>query len=405
MSGLAIHQGQSMKIGFVQTLSIWIGVIACWASLNPWITWVSSNFNIALMVIFVASRIPFIRKNFDYSTLVSVSSLILFGFIYCQFFIIGIKSSIFQLINTIIPLIALVLFNNDEKDLFLKRVICLFSSILCVSTLYYLLHFFIELPYFLYNSLNDSYAPFKNYIIFVIESYSDFGWFTRFQSIYTEPGHLSMVCAIFLYINGYSLKKWQNIVMTVALIWSFSLAGFLLYFIGLILFCICRSKNISKTLFKIIASFSLLVAIGVSYYSPTNNDMLSVMILSRLEFDESKGISGNNRNSFVFDNYYDNFVKSDKIFMGIGRTEMDRIFTGTGNSSYKNYIVNNGILGIIAILFLMSMLLYCHPSRMGFGLMLLLIASFIQRPYFIWAIECMPYITALSKYYLTKKSY
>lgn len=389
----------------MQSLSIWIGVIACWASLSPWVTWVSPNFNIALMSLFLVSRVPYICFKIDFSTLVSVCSLIIFGFIYCQFFIIGIKSSIFILLNVILPLVVLVLFDSNERSIFLKRLIWWFSAIIAVSIAYFLLHFIIDLPYFIYYSSNDFYAPFKNYILFVIESEHDFGWFTRFQSIYTEPGHLSMICAILLYINEYSLKKWQNIVMTIGLIWSFSLAGFILYFIGLTLFLICRSKNISKTIFKIIASFSLLIVMGIAYYSPTNNDMLSVMILSRLEFDESKGISGNNRNSSVFDNYYDNFLKSDKVLMGIGKDEMRRTFYATGNSSYKNHVIENGIIGTLAIFFLMTMFLFCYPSRMGFGLMLLLIASFIQRPYFMWAIECMPYITALSQYVIFDKKY
>ena len=40
--------------------------------------------------------------------------------------------------------------------------------------------------------------------------------------------------------------------------------------------------------------------------------------------------------------------------------------------------------------------LFCSPSRKGFGLMILLIVSFIQRPYFLWAIESFPYLAALS---------
>lgn len=383
--------------------SIWLGVIGCWASLGPWIVWMSPNITMGIMMLFFMSRLPFIDSKIDYATLISIGALTIFGFIYAQFFVIGIKSSIFQIINIILPLYALLLFNSKEKIVFLNRLINWFSIILAVSIIWYFFHLFIDLPNFIYNSPNPAYSPFKNYLFFIIESNNDLGWLTRFQAIYTEPGHLAMASAILLYINGYSLKKWQNIALTVALIWSFSLAGFVLYFVGVVLFYIAKSKHLSLTIFKIVIGTAGLIGLGMAYYSPSNNDMISVMILSRLQFDESKGISGNNRNSAVFEEYYERFLTSEQFPMGIGRVEMDRVFTGTGNSSYKNYIVNYGLIGTLATFFLMGCWLFCYPSRKGMALMLLLCVSFIQRPYFIWAIECMPYIAALVEFKYSKQ--
>lgn len=388
------------KITRLNLISIWLGVIVCWTSLNPWMVWPSLYINLALIILFTISRMLFIKERIECASLISIITVIFFLFIYCQFFIIPLSSSILLIFRTFIPLIIFLLFSSEEKKLFLKYLINLFSIILILSIIYFFIHMFIELPYVLLKHTNPGYAPFKNYILFVIESDSDFGWFSRFQSIYTEPGQLSMVCSILLYINGYTWKKWQNIIMTIGLIWSFSLAGFALYFIGITLYSICISKYIAKTILKIVVSGGILIGAGMAYYSPTNQDMVSLMILSRLQFDESKGISGNNRNSDVFDYYYENFISSDKRYFGIGGEEFNRKFKGTANSSYKNYVVQNGIIGTLSLFFLMGMLLFCYPSRKGFGLMLLLIASFLQRPYFLWLIESMPYIAAISTFFI-----
>lgn len=397
-----IKETSSLEV--LRNISIWTGVIGCWVSLFPWIVWTSTKIYLLIIYLFVFLRIPFIRKQIKYSQLVSISVLILFSFCYGQFFIVHINEAIYQLVKIFPPLIILLLFNKNEKELFLKRLVSIFSGILLFSILFYFFHFFIDLPYVLTNHPNQAYSPFKNYLFFVIESDRDLGWFSRFQSVYTEPGHLAMICAIFLNIIGYTWKKWQNIVMTIGIIWSFSLGGFVLYFVGLILNIILKAKNISFTLLKIGFVCTIIIILGISFYSPTNNDMFSILILSRLELDESNGISGNNRNTPVFEFYYNQYIESDKRFLGIGSEENVRKFASTGNSSYKNFVVERGIWGMFMILFLMGMLLYCYPSRKGLGLMILLIISFVQRPYFLWPIECMPYIAALGVFYKNCKN-
>lgn len=384
------------KISMLRNLSIWLGVIACFSSLQPWIVWPYPHIILILMCMFMMSRIIFFRDTISYAKLLSTFGIILFSFIYCQFFMNSFLASIYQIFYTLLPILVFLNFNTEENKIFLKRLINLFSIILLFSLITFLLHFFFDLPYVITKNNNDFYPPFKNFFTFVISENGDLGWFTRFSSIYTEPGHLSMTCAIFLFIMGYTWKKWQNILMTIALVWSLSLAGVILYFIGMILYFTAKSNNIPLTVFKIISCSLLIIILGISYYSPTNNDIISVKILSRLEFDESKGISGNNRNSIVFDQYYDNVTHSDKRYLGIGRHQMTEKYGGTGNSSYKNYILGNGYISFFGIIFLMSILLYSFPSKKGTGLMLLLCASFLQRPYFLWAIQVMPYIAALS---------
>lgn len=386
----------------LRDISIWIGVIACWASLLPWVVWSSIFINIGIISIFVISRILFIPKSISYSTLVAILCFIPFCFIYSQLFQIPFSTSLIQSINRLLLPFFILLFSYEEKNIFLKRLINLFSIILVFSIPYFLLHFFIDLPFFIQINSNDGYSPFKNYILFILSSGDVLGWFTRFRSIYTEPGHLALGCSILLYINGYTLKKWQNIIMTIALIWSFSLAGYVLYFGGLVLYTIIKSQNLPRTILKITVGIILFVVIGIEFYSPDNTDIVSVKILSRLDTNESGDINGDSRNSMLFDQYFDKIIETDKKYLGLGKNETLRRFAGTGNSSYKNYIMEGGYIGIVAVMLLMILLWYSFPSRKGLGLMILLMLSFIQRPYFIWAIEILPYICALNKFYTEK---
>lgn len=384
----------------LSSFSIWVGVIACWGSVLPWPMWKSEYFPFFLLMLFTATRAIFWNENYTWATVVSMVATIAFAFVYSQLFTNGLIASIYQVVYAIVPIVAFLTLQEHERYVFLKRFINFFSVIALASVIAFFAHFFIDLPYFIIHHTNSFYAPFKNYIFFVITQNSDFGWFTRFSSVYSEPGHMSMVCAILLYINGYSFRKWQNIIMTICLIWTFSLAGYLLFLGGIILHVVAKSKKILLTLSKIISVTIILLTLGFIYYSPQNNDMFSIKILSRLEFDENNGIAGNNRNSIWFNQYYDEFLSSQDKWLGIGRGELGKRFGGTGNASYKNYVLGNGVIGTIAIFFLMGTYLFCYPSRKGLGLMILLSISFIQRPYFLWAIECFPYVAALSTWYI-----
>ena len=354
------------------------------------------------LMLFVGVRCLTWRGRSSWASVVAGLATVVLAFIYSQIFYSEMLGMIYQTAQSIFPILAFLTFREDERQIFLKRLINLFSIIGLVSVVAFLLHFFVNLPYTVVKHHNAFYPLIKNYIAFVVLETNDLGWFTRFSSIYTEPGHLAMIAAILLYINGYTWRKWQNIVMTVCLLWSMSLAGYALLLVGLVLYALVNSKRVALTMTKILGSIILLVVIGISFYSPQNDDVLSVMVLSRLEMDDSKGIAGNSRNSINFGQYYDKILSGSDRWLGIGRDKSNSMFGGTGNSSYKNMVLSNGIIGTSALIALMGFYLFCYPTRKGFGLMVLMIASFIQRPYFLWAIESLPYLAALSIWFQGK---
>lgn len=55
---------------------------------------------------------------------------------------------------------------------------------------------------------------------------------------------------------------------------------------------------------------------GISYNGGRN--VLNEKILSRLQYDEDKGISGNNRTSHLADAYFEQYTNNGQILFGVG---------------------------------------------------------------------------------------
>jgi hypothetical protein len=88
------------------------------------------------------------------------------------------------------------------------------------------------------------------------------------------------------------------------------------------------------------------------------------------------------------------------LVFGIGTEEYLKGRYGFNNSSYKNFIVEEGYIGLVLIW--LSFILYyrAYPSRRGRNFMILMMLSFLQRPYMLWASESYTYLCALACYAL-----
>lgn len=381
-------------ISLFSNISIWIACIMAIVSLKPWFSW-GMPFDTLLSLLFILSRIPLLRKSYGTKDLLLFEIYLVFGVFYLQLFLSPLKDSIIRLLVTILPLGLFLLTTRFERRLFIRRLINLYSIILFVSLCGFAMKTIgINLPFSTLIHPNPFYEPYKNYYFFTV--YQDFDIYTRFTGIFSEPGHVGMISAILLYVNGFTLKKLSNIVMTVSLIWSFSLAGFVIYAVGLVLYLILNSKKPVKSFIWVTIGCSCAVSIAIASYSPTNDDIVTQLILRRLEFDSDKGLAGNNRNTGNFDNIYNNFSTNIKSIVGMGAEEYGRKFYGTANSSYKTFIMEYGFGSIITLAIFLLMFFTLYPSKLGAGLMIVILLSFIQRPYFLWFIECFTVISVIT---------
>ena len=83
----------------------------------------------------------------------------------------------------------------------------------------------------------------------------------RFYSMFDEPGVVGTLGTFLLFANRYDFRKWYNIVMILSCLLTFSLAGYILTFIGLIYFMVTHRKSF-KMAFPLIAITIVLGGIG-----------------------------------------------------------------------------------------------------------------------------------------------
>ncbi len=389
-NGTLSSRGKHRNYGML--ISVSLALLLTLYSMMPWFLWDNNILKTFLVGLFVVTSLSLVRWNFSVQMSLYMIMMLVFTLFHAKLSLVSTNASIFR-IASMLPLFFFPLFDLEYKRLFLKWLIKWFAIILAVSLPFFVMWSVgIGLPSSTIVHPNEFYLPFSNYYFFIIGV--DLGAFTRFSSVFTEPGHLGMFCAILLYVNNYTWKDWKNVVMTISLVWSFSLAGYVLYVIGFLLYLFCSRKNsgqvVKKLLWALLAFGAVCVVVGAF-----NSEILEDKIFSRLEYDQDKGITGYNRNTKFFDRKYDNMDFSDLTF-GMDPAKYDAGGFGVGNSSYKNFILQDGYVGLLIILVALICYLKVYPSRKGVSLFLLLAASFIQRPYILWEIESFTYLAALT---------
>lgn len=301
-----------------------------------------------------------------------------------------------------LPLLFIVLMTMEEQERLKNFTIKGLSLILAISIVAYIAWILgVQLPFSRIDHPTSSwYAPFFNYYFFITSiNTSDF---LRFRSVFTEPGHLGMICAIFLYINGYSLRRFQNLILLVALILSFSLAAYVLLASGWIIYQTMSGISFHKLLKSMFVAI-FICGIGFIYLnSKSEENPFSVLILDRLVYDEDKGLSGDNRNTYDFMQTYKHLSFSEYL-IGKGNSFIQNKFANTANSSYRNFILANGAIGLFFLFSFFFSVIYIFPSRLAIGLFLLYVISFIQRPYWLWEIESWMYLCAVPIFYKYKQ--
>jgi hypothetical protein len=360
-------------------------------SLSAWFTW---NFENWLLVFYVGITMAFVlinkselffQKNFAI-LLLYIIALFSLGFVS------DLTGSLVFLCQ-LFPLAIFIITSNKFKALTLKFITRYWLFILMPSLFFFLLSFIIELPNLgqIENSSWDMYV-YTNYVIFIKGQFYDI----RFNSIFLEPGHLGMILSFFLFAYRFDFSKWEVKCMLVVLLFTLSLAGYILVFVGYSLSLISQKKNF----YRFIITTSLILGsiyIAATVYNGGNN-VLNVLIVSRLEFDDEKGISGNNRTSTIADDYFEEILLSNKVWWGLSGSLLKEDNLGAG---WKVFIIRYGLVPMFFFF------LFYYTSARKFGndkkynllFLILLIATFIQRSYPWWDSWTLPYFCGISQFY------
>lgn len=357
-------------------------------SMKPWFVWDNPAILYILIIFFILTRLPFARRINKNHCVLLILCFILYTVVDVPH-INDAKRFVEYIFRHFICTSLVILLLSEEKASLVKIFINFYAGVLLFSTIIYVL-VILGMPIYSYQvSINDPYYSwgFSNslFLILPITSFP----FPRFQSIFLEPGHLGMISSLMLYMIRYNMRSWQGIIIFLSSLLSMSLAAYMLLFLGMVIYKLSFG-NLLKTI-----TFLLMILMTCTMaYNFFPNSYFSQAILLRLEYDEDKGFKGNNRISEDFEYYYNNkFYKTEHVLLGIGGDNISTISGEGGNSSYKVFIVQYGILGLVVLSVFFFVIVWYSKSSFVRGLLLLYVASFWQRPYALWEVELFLFIS------------
>ena len=357
----------SVFLLFLTSSYAWIG----WNGRNVYI---DAFADISILFCLIKKKMLF---NFSSRNIVSIFVLILADL----YFIEGLHFWI--LTSVIIPLSAIILLDDIEREKCFRFIFKAFAVIMFFSMITYFLVKFFDIPsvgtviLFDDDTVAEGYKVRQNFIFCV----DDMG-INRFCGPFVEPGHLGTLCALMLLADGLDLTKSGTWIILLSLVLSLSLAG---YVLGFFAYLFARYLH-SKLNFQTIFAFSLiilLVTVMAQIYNGGDN-VLNEKILSRLASNEEEGIIGTHATGDF--NYYFGLLFSiwNLLLFGYGEELVDWIqrtsySTGTG---FVFFIVKYGLVGfIISIAFYFTYAWKSSNRRIAKIFLLFMLLCIYQRSY------------------------
>lgn len=355
-------------------------------SMNHWVSWSIDTKMVYLVTFFSALLCVSQRKKEVWSNNMSDHNAI--GYIFLAIFafyqntiILASDATIMSYGNTILQLgiyYCVMHFNKNFRIEIITYIEKAMIFLLAPAIVIFMLRFVVSMPYIPMVHTdsfgNDPYGILQNYIFLIhhSEAIADLASFPRFCGPFLEPGQLATFLAFLLYVLKFDFSKKSRYVLLISLLFSFSLAGYVLALIGVMM---QKSHSIKKFI-PVCSIFILIYGIGTNYNNGDN--LLNKYIFVRLEYDEEKGIAGNDRSSSITDNIYENYVLKNPEYLLFGWEKYRK--EAIGGSGYKTYIVKYGVFGLIFILiFYLIVSVRANNKKEMTMFFILIILSFLQR--------------------------
>lgn len=169
---------------------------------------------------------------------------------------------------------------------------------------------------------------------------------------------------------------------------TFSLAAYGILFVLAFLNLWVQRKKIIGKLIGLTIFMSIVVTIGLTYNDGDN--LFSNLILARMEVDEkTDNIVGNNRVTEGFEREFDSFMTSSDVFFGRSMNEINK--DEGGNSGYRVYIFENGLIGLLlVVIFYVYSFRHYQDSRMLISAIIVSLMIFWIRGYPLWYSNFIP---------------
>ncbi|MCC8114861.1 MAG: hypothetical protein LIP03_12900 [Bacteroidales bacterium] len=391
----------------LSNMSIIIAIIIMLMSANPWFAWNMKPVQFIFIGLFAICRVALYKKNIktlSKSTFFAILVLILLTVQMCLVNLSNINASIGAFLNLFVGVFFVIQMSIAEKIKLRDWMINVLAVIVLISGIAFLIHLIgIKLPYTLLENHNSFYQyKFQNYYFFITTPIA-----YRFQSIFTEPGHLGMLCALFLYIDEYQFKKKRDILLLLGLIFSFSFAGYLLLLIGYLTYTLIKKRSFKILIISCLTTLLIGWIIDMQIKTPNGNGIITERFLNRIELDEAKGLAGNNRTNTAYDKLFKETLESGQIvwgMLGSDNLTFENLRKKGGNSGYKVFLMEYGLIGFILLLLFFFLIIKANPSKLGYGMYLIFFLSFLQRNYWTWEIQSFMYICSATYFYVQNGS-
>lgn len=303
-------------------------------------------------------------------------------FVWFIYFLVVILTRNTSLIGTLHRLLSfliistVILLSIDEMKYLLKALTVCFVAILVISIPAWILYLMgVPLPYTGPHYHANGFHIYYDYHFFTTTAKVTSSDYSRFSSVFLEPGQMATPCMFLFHLNTKEGKlfKFKNIVMLVGVLMSFSLIAYGLLLVSLIANQVQGRRRVW------IALLTIITIVGLSTYFITHEDnVVYELIVSRLVYNEETGnISGYNRTTEDFEIRYAQMMKTSNKYFGIHNGEnLDWI---TNTSGYKKYIVQNGIVGLSILMLLMLILLWDNFNKESLVFITMVIVAFFVR--------------------------
>lgn len=211
-------------------------------------------------------------------------------------------------------------------------------------------------------------AVYYNYgVSYIVKQYFEF----RLCSWFNEPGLFGTFCALILASDNFKIKI-SNVIVAIAGILTFSVAFFILVFIGLIVKFLFFGDTKSRIAILIV----LFIAIGGIVYLANFDDNF-IHIVERFSFEDGKLVADTRTHGSMEAVW--NRVVNDPNALWFG---YDQYLVPDGSSSYKSLIIKHGITGCIVIFMplILNLMKKVRFRKEFFLLFICFIMSIYQRP-------------------------
>lgn len=294
---------------------------------------------------------------------------------FCFFYTVGrenIIPALFSLFSCLIFVLLPEIYQIEVFDIFYK-IVFYTSEISCILYVLYAVRMnigFKIVPYYSFLYFQNGFGSYIKFFIFAIYKNNIE---LRLCGIFNEPGALGTICALLLIARYEYMKKYEKIVMLITILFTFSLAGFILIFVFYAFRIVSKNPKNFLLIFAFVAIFLLLP------YMDFGNERINIFF-DRISITEN-GLAGMNRTKKWFDESYEAFMHTnDKWF---GRKEGYTFPNDYGGTlSYKIYIVEYGIIGFGFWLFLWiyNGLRSANKNKNAILLIIFFVISLYQRP-------------------------